>query len=447
MQNPEIVVIGAGAAGGLAALRAAQLGAEVLVLEKTPRFGTKILVSGGGKCNVTHEASVEELVRAFRIEEGRFLRPSFYRFPSEAIVDLIEERGISLQAREDGRVFPTHANAKDIAQVLEDVVSEAGAHIAYRSPVVGIEKVEDRFRIHLGEAGDTSSKILPNRRFGAKALLGEVLAHSGAAGAQITGTIECYKVILATGGSSFPASGTTGDGWSWARDLGHTIVKPRAALAPIYLTEPLPDHSGVAVREVVLRARAGKAFDQWQGDVLFTHQGISGPCALGISRSVALKMETDEVTLEIDLVPDRSQEDLTAELVDMGTARPRKQIRSLMPPSMPESLHGPFFEKADLDPTTPVGFLDRKTRNRFAVTLKAWPLGTVRAVPLEKGEVVTGGVSLEEVDPKTMESKLVRGLYLCGEVLDIAGPVGGYNLQAAWSTGYVAGESAGESLG
>lgn len=218
----------------------------------------------------------------------------------------------------------------------------------------------------------------------------------------------------------------------------------RAALAPIYLktTEDWADLSGVALRDVVLKARVqGREADRWRGDLLFTHQGLSGPCALEVSRVVAERMIAEEITLAVDLIPDQASDRFGESLHAQAMAAPKRGARSLIESLLPERLHDRLLADARL-PEVPVGQLGRKAINRLVETLKAWPLGTVRTVPLEKGEVVAGGVSLSEVDPHSMRSLRCQGLFLCGEVLDVAGRVGGYNLQAAWSTGYVAGETA-----
>jgi predicted Rossmann fold flavoprotein len=227
--------------------------------------------------------------------------------------------------------------------------------------------------------------------------------------------------------------------------MGHTVVKVRAALAPMYLTTEGhdPAWSGVALREVLLKVKAGtKEISRWHGDLLFTHQGISGPCALGVSRAVAERMEQEPVVALVDLAPDLAHDELSSELQTLQKEHPKRRIGSLLETYVPERLVPALAAAAQLDLESTAWGMQAKARNRLVEVLKAWRLGPVRAVPLEKGEVVAGGVSLDEVDPRTMRSLKVPGLYLCGEILDIAGPVGGYNLQAAFSTGYVAGESA-----
>lgn len=446
IQSPDVIVIGAGAAGIFAAWRAATLGANVWLLEKTPRIGTKVLISGGGKCNLTHAGTVDEVLRAFRKPEALFLRPSVYRFKNQDVMDLVSERGLALMTRPDGRVFPDGGTAKQVAAVLETLLEEAGVRFVCNAPVTKITRAAGLFSVHMGQPKPSPKTLNPaSSGFGARALLNEVLTHSPGSEAQgeLPSIIQAKTVILATGGSSYPVSGTTGDGYRWVQSLGHTVEKIRAALAPIYLIKPLPEHSGVALRDCVLRARfEGKEVDRWKGDVLFTHHGISGPCALGISRVVTEKLEHGEVRLEVDLYPEISFEKLVEQLTAYVAKLPRKLARSFFSDRVPSSLEALVMENATFERDLPAGRLDKKARNRLVSTLKGWDLGSVATVPLEKGEVVAGGVSLDEVDPKSMASRKAPGLFLCGEVLDIAGPVGGYNLQAAFSTGYVAGESA-----
>ncbi len=412
--TPEIIVIGGGAAGIVAARRAAEQGASVTLLEKNDRLGLKILISGGGKCNLTHAGAMEEVRAKFRANEARFLKPSFYRFTNADFLDILHTRGMATYTRPDGRVFPTEpANAKDVVALLTQYVEEGNVKIRYGAAVTGL------------------------------------VAEDGAmTGVQVGGqTLPASRVVVATGGSSYPATGTTGDGWAWLAGLGHTLVPLRAALAPLYLRDADPEHSGIALRDVVLRAHigpGGKELTRWRGDLLLTHKGVSGPTALGIARDVADHHAEARAAavLEADIIPDQPFEIVQAGLRRAVQENPRRTAAGLVAPYVPARLVDPLLAAAGVDGTTRGAHLPGKSLNKLVSTLKGWPLGDVRHVPLERGEVVAGGISLDEVDPQTMQSRLVRGLFLCGEVLDIAGPVGGYNLQAAWSTGHVAGEAA-----
>jgi hypothetical protein len=412
MGRREVVVVGAGAAGIVAAWRAATLGAKVTLLEKTNRLGTKILISGGGKCNITHDGPLEEVLRAFRPNEARFIRPACYRFTNDQIVEMLTSRGLRVYTRPDGRIFPVDQTAKDVVRILRSYLDEAGVDVRLETPVTSLLTEEREVK-------------------GVQTAHGEVMADT---------------TVIAVGGSSYPNSGTTGDGWPWARALGHTVVKVRAALAPIYLhlEPPTPEErAGVALRDCLLKARAsGKEIARWQGDLLFTHHGVSGPTVLGVSRVVAEQPPGTTVELEVDLNPARSFEELTEELRLYAQEHPRRGVASYAEDLAPARLADALLGAANVARDTIGARLDKKARNRLVATLKGWRLGQVRHVPLEKGEVVAGGVSLDEVDPHTMRSKKAQSLYVCGEVLDIAGPVGGYNLQAAFATGYVAGDSA-----
>ena len=421
--SPVVIVVGGGAAGMLAAFRAATLGASVLLLEKKSRLGTKILISGGGKCNVTHAGAMEGVRTRFRPNEARFLKPAFYRFTNDDFVRMLTEKGLETYVRPDGRVFPVPpGDARNVVVALEAHLRDANVSVRRDAAVAAVTVREN-------------------------AVTGVLLA---------TGeTLPTNHLILATGGSSYPATGTTGDGWRWLEALGHTLTPLRAALAPLYL-DPAPpeDFAGVALRDCVLRARSvnpddtpGKERMRWRGDLLWTHKGVSGPTALGVSREIAEAIPAQSI-VEADFLPDESFEQVSMRLLKHLQAFPRRAVTDFLEhePAVPNRLIAPLFAAAGVDGAARGAYLSAKERNRLALTLKGWCLGRVRSVPLERGEVVAGGVSLDEVDPQTMRSKVVSGLYLCGEVLDIAGPVGGYNLQAAWSTGYVAGETAAKDL-
>jgi predicted Rossmann fold flavoprotein len=401
--------VGGGAAGIIAAWRAATQGAKVVLLEKTPRLGTKILISGGGKCNITHDGPLEDVLKAFRPNEARFIRPACYRFTNVEIVEMLTSRGLQVYTRPDGRIFPVDKSAKEVVGILQGYLADAGVEIHLNTPVQGL----------LSENGSVYGVRLAD------------------------GELKCARVVVSVGGSSYPNSGTTGDGWKWARELGHSIVKVQAALSPIYLQEPDASRSGVSVRDCVLKARLdGKEIARWRGDLLFTHLGVSGPTVLGISRVVAENERKGEITLEADLAPDKTFEELSSETLQFTQSNLRRALGSYVEQFVASRLASDLLKDAGVAESVVGAQLGKKGRNRLVETLKAWELGVVRTVSLEKGEVVAGGISLDEVDPQTMESKKVKGLYLCGEVLDIAGPVGGYNLQAAFATGFVAGESA-----
>lgn len=409
MKQP-VVVIGAGAAGIIASHTLASQGVPVLLLEKTDRIGTKILISGGGKCNITHDGPIELVLKAFRKNEANFIRPACYRFLNTRIIDMLTERGLRVYTRPDGRIFPVDQTAKDVVRILHTYLDEAGVKIKFHSPVTEIVAPGGRI-----SAVRTESDLIPTEH-----------------------------VILSTGGSSYPRSGTTGDGYPWAKALGHTIVPIRAALAPMEIgLKRQAVKAGVSLRNIILKARVNnKEIARWQGDLLFTHHGVSGPCALGISREVSDHWNTAAATLEIDLLPTVKLEEFQNDLQTFKALKPNHLIRPIVEEFVPNSVAPFILAVTEIPEDARAQAVSKKQLNILAQTMKFWQIGEVEEVILDKGEVVAGGVSLEEVDNQTMRSQIVQGLYLAGEVLDIAGPVGGYNLQAAWATGFVAGETA-----
>lgn len=408
MAGCDVVVIGAGAGGIMAAWRAASLGAKTVLLEKTPRIGTKILISGGGKCNITHDGPLENVLKAFRPNEARFIRPACYRLTNQQIVEMLTSRGLRVYTRPDGRIFPVDQTAKDVVAILRTYLDEAKVDVRLETRVLDVIRDEN------GVTGVNTE----------------------------SGTVACRHVVLAVGGSSYPNSGTTGDGWPWATRLGHSLVPIRAALAPIVMAGQ-GERAGIALRDIVLKSRTGgKELTRWRGDLLFTHRGLSGPTVLGISRMVSEALELGPVTIEVDLAPNETFEELSSRLKAWLGDHPKKLARGFLDQIVPQRLEDPLLEEAGISPTVIAAQLPQKQRNRLVEVLKGWRLGDVDEVWLDKGEVVAGGVSLDEVDPQTMRSLKCPGLYLCGEVLDIAGPVGGYNLQAAFATGHLAGETA-----
>lgn len=406
---PDVVVVGGGAAGIMAAWKAASDGAEVLLLEKSPRLGTKILISGGGKCNICHDGHLRDVLKTFEPEEAAFLRPSVYRFTNEQIVSMLTSRGLEVYTRPDGRIFPTQGTAKDVVRILSGYLSEAGVKVACNTPVSGIEYDSQR-----------------------------------ATGVHTRRTFQPAKtVIIATGGASFPATGTTGDAYGWLRALGHTIVPIRAALAPIVLKEDWGHLAGLALRGVTLKARSQKEIDKWSGDILFSHHGITGPATLEVSKKVAEHLERGAVTLSVDLAPSKNHETLSEWIQTEIRVSPRKKLANILADLVPERFAEHLLSAAQIQEDQMGHNLAAKDRNRLVECIKGFPLGEAKEAVLERGEVVAGGVDLAEVDPASMRSNVCRrGLYVCGEALNIQGRVGGYNLQAAFSTGFVAGEAA-----
>ena len=406
-----IIVIGGGAAGMIAAWKAASSGAKVILLEKNAKLGIKLLISGGGKCNITHGGEMEDLRSQFKTNEARFLKHSFHQFTNADILSHLNQCGVETYERDDGRVFPRSGKAGDVIHALRRLMERAGVEIRLSTPVEEILQYQSKVcRIRIQ-----------------------------------TEVISCRWIILATGGSSYPKTGTTGDGFVWARNLGHSIVPLRPALAPLYL-DPLPsaEWQGVAIRDCMLKANSnGKTIALWRDDVLFTHQGISGPAALEISREAFLSIENNQrVDIHLDVVPSLSEYELEERIQLEVLTNGGRNIETLVEFFVPQRLAPFMLASAGIAGSKKCHQLQKDERRIIVRTLKNWNVGSIKEIPLERGEVTAGGIELREVDPKTMRSRIAKGLYVCGEVLDVAGPVGGYNLQAAFSTGYVAGETA-----
>jgi len=411
-EHLPILIIGGGGAGITSAWRAARMGAQVTILERNPRIGIKILISGGGKCNITHSGNIDHVLDAFLPAERRFLKPAMYRFSSTDLLALLEGQGLQTEARPNGRVFPRSGNAKDVMRAFEQILRDASVSI----------RVNTRVESILADQGRVTA----------------VLADGG--------MIPASHIVIATGGVSYPKTGTTGDGIRWASSLGHTVVPLRAALAPIQMASPhLAAWSGVALRGGRLKVvQGGKTLSHWDDDILFTHEGVSGPAALEVSRTAAEAMEHGSVDLVFDFTRGREYGVVDTELNSAIQEQRDKSIATFLERWLPNRLVQPLLGSLGIDPRIRGHVLTRDQRRAVVRLLTGWTIGTIARVPLERGEVTAGGVSLDEVEPRTMRSRIIKGLYLCGEVLDIAGPVGGYNLQAAFSTGFVAGESAAE---
>ncbi len=431
--HTTILIIGAGAAGMAAAI-AARRSAErsgrsctITLLERNARPGTKIRISGGGKCNVTHSGTPAELLEKgfLRLPERRFLRNALYGFSNSDLLELLRSRGVDTAERVDGKVFPVSGDASSVVAVFEDLLRSASVQRTFSSRVRRVERKGERFMVTT-EAASLTADV----------------------------------VILATGGVSYSHTGTTGDGLAIARAFGHSITKPSAALAPIYTIKPPPASlSGIALRSAGFVATAGGRRLERRGDLLFTHRGFSGPVALSLSRNIAeLHVELGCVELFADLFPEQTSRELEQLLLQHAQKNGAQMVRKFLQScpiaplqggfaltpqgSIPTALVPLLMQRAGLDNDVTWSTLSRDKRQSLLTTLQAFPIGSVRDVPLDQGEISAGGVVLSEINPKSMESRLVPKLFLCGEILDYAGEIGGFNLQAAFSTGWMAGSNA-----
>ena len=404
----EVIVIGGGAAGMMAALAASGAGARVTLLERNEKLGRKVYITGKGRCNVTNDCTRDEFLREVP-RNPRFLYSALNAFPPQQMMALLEENGCPVVVQRGRRVFPQTEKASDVTRTLERILLRQGVRIRYHSRVQSLRT----------EAGQVRGVVLES---------GEAL--------------DAARVIVATGGLSYPGTGSTGDGYRLAREAGHTIVPQRPSLTALETVESWPGKlQGLSLKNVTLTLKSGKrTLYADLGEMLFTHFGVSGPLVLEMS--CHLPEEVEGVQFLIDLKPGLDPQQLDARLVREMEAQSRRQLRNVMGALLPGRLAEIFPELCRVDGERVCGQVTREERERIGRTLKALPL-TVRALrPIEEAIVTRGGVSVREVTPGTMESRLVSGLYFAGEVLDVDAHTGGYNLQIAFSTGCLAGQSA-----
>ncbi len=424
----RVIVVGAGAAGLMAAGRAAELGAEVLVLEKMGEAGKKILVSGKERCNITNTAPIETFLRYYG-RDGQFLRNAYHRFFREELLALLARYGVQTQAERGGRVFPASGQAVDVRDALLRYALEHGARIYYDAPVASL--------------GVDAGKVC-----GVHMRSGEALS--------------AEAVILTTGGASWTSTGSTGDGYRIALDAGHTIVSLRPALVPLKVAERarVKTLQGISLRNVrctFLRVDT-KAKQREKplrtrypqpptGELLFTHFGLSGPLILTASLDVVDALRAGhEVWASIDLKPGMTDEQVRRRLQREFEHHSHKQLPNLLRGWAPQRLAEMLAQLSGIASDRPVHTIRAEEREAIVRCFKDFRWLIIGALPLEAGMVTAGGVSLKEVDPYTFASRKIEGLFLAGEVLDLAADTGGFNLQAAFSGGYLAGEHAARCL-
>ncbi len=406
----EVIVVGGGAAGLMAAAAAAARGRRTLLLEKNKKFGVKILMSGGTRCNLTHHASPREVADQFR-GAARFLYKAIGQLPPQAVVDLIEAEGVPTKVEATGKVFPVSDRAIDVRDALVRRAERAGAVLVSGVAVKGIARDEIGFRC-LVEGGKFTAASL----------------------------------ILCTGGKSYPGCGTTGDGYPWAVGLGHTIQPLHPALTPLLSDEAwVHELSGLTLPLVGCRvpfAAERSPVVSRRGALLFTHTGISGPEPMNVSRYYTASQCLAQPWLQIDFLPERTKDSLVADLRQAAGTQGRMAIGNWLERELPERLAGALLERSGLPRGQRLAELPHAQLYALLANLKECPVRITGTKGFDKAEVTAGGIALTEVNPQTMESRLVPGLYLAGEILDVDGPIGGFNFQAAFSTGTLAGRHA-----
>lgn len=405
----EICIIGAGPAGLMAAIHAAREGVTTTVLEANAEAGRKLLITGSGRCNFTHAATPDEMVRAFGTG-GRFLRHCFHELSPAEIITFFRRHGLPGKVEPDGCVFPVSDRAGDVRDLLVRQARKLGARLAFREPVRDVAGSDAGFTVR------TPQRTIPTRR-----------------------------LIVATGGVTWPQTGSTGDGYRFAAAFGHGIAPARPALVTLVTREKwLRDLAGVSVADVRMRTRIGSRKIATEGAMIFTHKGIGGPATLDLSRHAADYLATQgrSIDLEIDLAPETGTDALDRQMREQWAAHPKKNTANALPAFLPHRLALALCDRAACDPKSPAGQVTKDARRRLVALLKALPLRVTGTGPIEEATVTRGGVRTKEIDPQTMESKLRPGLFFAGEILDVDGPCGGYNLQMCFSTGALAGRAA-----
>lgn len=406
MKTGSVVVVGGGAAGMLAALTARQAGCDVTLLERNPKLGRKLYITGKGRCNLTNHCTVEEAL-AHIPRNGKFLFSAMSAFPPSATETLFEGLGVPLKVERGNRVFPVSDKSSDIIDALFTALRRAGVSI-----------VEGRAAALEYKGGRVTAVKADVGRFPAEA------------------------VILATGGLSYPATGSTGDGYALAQSAGHTIVEPCGSLIPL-VAEGCAPLQGLSLKNIVLSVtgKKPKPLYKEQGELLFTHFGLSGPLVLSASAHLR-HYDRETYTAHIDLKPALTCEQLEARMVRDLEEYANRDLSNYILTLVPHLLGPVILERAGVDGGTKLHSLTREARRAITLTLKDLSFLITGPRPVEEAIVTTGGVNVKEIDPKTMASKLCPGLYLAGELLDVDGYTGGFNLQIAWCTGRAAGVAA-----
>ena len=435
MTTNRIVIIGAGASGMMAAGRAAELGASVLLLEKTRRPGNKILISGKTRCNLTNAKELDDFIAMYG-PNGRFLYSAFHRYFRHELLAFFQRYGVETKTERGGRIFPTSDDAHDIVEALKRHMADHSVQL-----LTGIRVTE--IQVDNGRVKGVQTE---------------------------NGAFPATAVILATGGASFPKTGSTGDGYRLADALGHTITRLRPALVPLCVSEVqrAKNIQGVSLRNVRLTAYQcpadeinplltpstdwGRGISDKQppwpiiesrmGEMMMTHFGIGGPITLLMSLAIVDALENGPVSVSLDLKPALNEKQLRQRLQRDFDHYSKRSYRNILKALLPQKMIEPFVEMTGIPPDRLGHQINAEERDRLLRLLKSLRFNIKSPLSMAAAMVTAGGVSLKEVDPRTIASHLIKGVYFCGEVMDLDGDTGGYNLQAAFSTGYIAGEQA-----
>lgn len=405
----DICIIGAGPAGLMAAYSAAAGSKKVIIIESNTTAGRKLLLTGRGRCNLTHWGTTGEIIKAYEPFD-RFVRHCIYEFPPQKLRDFFHRRGLETIEEPDGCVFPKSQKSSDIKRILLDELKNPSVKILYGTKVQSVKKDKDTF-------------IIQSEKF----------------------TISAGSVIIATGGISWPQTGSTGDGYKFAQSLGHNIVEPKACVVPLVTAEKFCSTlAGVGVSNVKISCKTDKKIST-AGPLIFTHSGIGGPAVFDLSRRITDRLsQNHSVELLIDLLPQETDQQLDKKLAENFTQYPKRNVVSIIAQYVPRALAEVICSAGGF--TGIAAQLTKNDRKMLVERLKRLRLTAVSTESIEKATVTRGGVDIARIDSKTMQSGLCSGLFFAGEVINVDGPCGGYNLQFAFSSGFLAGKSAAELL-
>ncbi len=407
----NVIVVGGGAAGMMAAVFAARNGQNVQLLEKNEKLGKKLFITGKGRCNITNAADIEDLFTAV-ISNPKFLYSGFYSFTNQQVIDFFEELGVKTKIERGERVFPVSDHSSDVIAAFSRELKLLGVSVSLHTEVSEL----------LCEQDKVCGVLLTNGK-----------------------KMKADAVIVATGGISYPSTGSTGDGYRFAKETGHRVTELLPSLVPMEVRQwYAKELQGLSLRNIEIRITDGKKklYEEF-GEMLFTHYGVTGPVILSASSVVGKTLRKKELTLHIDLKPALSEEQLDKRILREFDANHNKQYKNSIDSLFPAKLKPIMIELSEIEPEKKVNEITKEERQRLVHLIKDFTMTLTGLRSYNEAIITKGGVSVKEIDPGTMESKKMKGLYFAGEVLDLDAMTGGYNLQIAWSTGYLAGINAG----
>lgn len=407
----NVIVVGGGAAGMMAAVFAARNGQNVQLLEKNEKLGKKLFITGKGRCNITNAADIEDLFTAVT-SNPKFLYSGFYSFTNQQVIDFFEELGVKTKIERGERVFPVSDHSSDVIAAFSRELKSLGVSVSLHTEV----------RELLCEQDKVCGVLLTNGK-----------------------KMKADAVIVATGGISYPSTGSTGDGYRFAKETGHRVTELLPSLVPMEVRQwYAKELQGLSLRNIEIRITDGKKklYEEF-GEMLFTHYGVTGPVILSASSVVGKTLRKKELTLHIDLKPALSEEQLDKRILREFDANHNKQYKNSIDSLFPAKLKPVMIELSEIEPEKKVNEITKEERQRLVHLIKDFTMTLTGLRGYNEAIITKGGVSVKEIDPGTMESKKMKGLYFAGEVLDLDAVTGGYNLQIAWSTGYLAGINAG----